>query len=167
MKKAFKLIMAATFISVSLCSCASKNAYRSDIPCADIIATLENKISTEGGYVHFEDNELRILFGDDIELATDHAVSYSLLSENIDEFGILKTDSEKAARELADECRDHIEEKYEDENAFIASYAPEELPKLKDAEVKIYGNYVAFAILNESDRAAFFDKVEEILKAEN
>ena len=71
---------------------------------------------------------------------------------------------ERNARELAEECRDYLKEKYEDENAFIASYAPEELPKLKDAEVKVFGNYVVYAILSESDRATLFANVEEMLK---
>ena len=163
MKKTFTFIISLLICAVLLCSCAAKNTYRDDIPCSDIITALENEMATAGGYVHLGDTELQIIFGDDISLAKDRSVSYSLLSENVDEFGIFKTDSEKSTIELAEECLDYIEEKYENENAFIASYAPEELPKLKDAEVKTFGNYVAFAILNESDRAAFFEKVEEML----
>ncbi|MBE6550448.1 MAG: DUF4358 domain-containing protein [Ruminococcaceae bacterium] len=166
MKKAFTLIIAVTFISVLICSCGSKNAYRNDVACSDIIAVLEEQIATEGGYAHYESDELKLVFGDDISLATDCALSYSLLSQNIDEFGIFKADSEKNAYEIAEECIDYIEEKYEDENAFIASYAPEELPKLRDGEVKVFGNYVAFAILDQNSRAALFEKVEKMLIAE-
>ena len=167
MKKTFTLLKLLIACAVLLCSCGSKNAYRSDVLCSAITDALEKEMATEGGYVHYGETELGYIFGDDISLATDRSVAFSLLSENIDEFGIFKTDNDKNARELADECREYIEEKYENENAFIASYAPEELPKLRDAEVKVFGNYVAFAILDENDRAAFFEKVEGMLKAEH
>ena len=163
MKKAFTFIILLLTCAVLLSSCGAKNTYRNDVPCSDLIAALEKQMSTNGGYAHYEKAELQLLFGDDISLATDCSVSYSLLSGNIDEFGIFRTDNEKSAIELAEECLDYIEEKYENENAFIASYAPEELPKLEDAEVKTFGNYVAFAILSDSDRSAFFSKIEEML----
>ncbi len=164
MKKAFKFVLFVIAIAILTSSCGSKNAYRSDVACSEITDVIEKEMAAEGGYARYGDNELKYLLGDDVSLSTDHSVMYSLLSENIDEFGIFKAENEKDARKLADECEDHLEEKYEDENAFISSYAPEELPKLKNAEVKIFGNYVTFAILDESDRAAFFDKIEQTLK---
>ncbi len=167
MIKFFKFALSIVLITISICSCGSKNAYRSDVACSAITDALEKEMATDGGYVHYGETELGYLFGDDISLATDSSVVYSLFSEDIDEFGIFKTDNEKNARELANECREYIEEKYENENAFIASYAPEELPKLRDAEVKVFSNYVAFAILDENDRTAFFEKVEKMLKAES
>lgn len=163
MKKIFKFVLSLALISILISSCASKNAYKSDVSCSEITDALTKEIAADGGYVYYDAAQLEHLFGD-VSLAKDHSVVYSLLSQSIDEFGVFMTDNAKDARELADECRSYIEEKYENENAFIASYAPEELPKLRDAEVKVFGNYVAFAILNENDRTAFFEKLEGMLK---
>ena len=163
MKKLLIFTLAAIILTLSFFSCSSKNDYRNDVPCAQITDAIKEELSVEGGYSFFEEDQIKFIF-DDIWLANEYSVVYSLLSQNIDEFGVFRTNSEKDARELAEECREYIEEKYEDENAFIASYAPEELPKLRNAEVKVFGNYVAFAILSENHRAILFRITEEMLK---
>ncbi len=163
MKKLLTFALTVIISALSLFSCSSKNDYRDDVPCEEITDAIKEELSTQGGYAFFEEEQIKFIF-DDISLANECSVIYSLLSQNIDEFGVFRADSEKNARELADKCWEYIEKKYEDENAFIASYAPEELPKLKDAEVKVFGNYAVFAILSENDRAALFEKVEEMLK---
>ena len=163
MKKLLIFTLTVIISILSFFSCSSKNDYRDDVLCEEITDAIKEELSTQGGYAFFEEEQIKFIF-DDISLANEYSVIYSLLSQNIDEFGVFRADSEKDARELADECREYIEEKYEDENAFIASYAPEELPKLKDAEVKVFGNYAVFAILSENDRAALFERVGEMLK---
>ena len=163
MKKLLIFALTVIILTLSLISCSKKDDYRDDVPCAQITDAIKKDLSAKGGYAFFEEDQIKFIF-DDISLADEYSVLYSLLSQNIDEFGVFHADNEKDARELFDECREYIEEKYEDENAFISSYAPEELPKLKDGEVKVFGNYVVFAILSENDRAALFAKVEEMLK---
>lgn len=49
---------------------------------------------------------------------------------------------------------------YED---WYNSYIPKELPKLVNAEVKVFGSYVVYAILSDADRAAAFDAIENAL----
>ncbi|MBQ1963425.1 MAG: hypothetical protein II369_04835, partial [Clostridia bacterium] len=44
------------------------------------------------------------------------------------------------------------------------SYIPTETPKLRDAEVKIFGNYVIYVIADKEDRTALLSTVEELLK---
>ena len=46
------------------------------------------------------------------------------------------------------------------------SYIAQETPKLRDAEVKVFGNYAVYAIASKEDRAAFFDAVENALRVE-
>ena len=160
MKKFFIFTIIFTLL---LCSCSKKSVYRNDISCVYLTDTIKTELNGDGGYAFFEDEQIKLIF-EDISLANEYSVIYSLPSQNIDEFGIFKTDKEGNARKLADKCREYLKVKYEDENAFIASYAPEELPKLKDAEVKVFGNYVAYAILSENDRELFFSSIKNILK---
>lgn len=164
MKKILRSALSAVLCALLMCSCASKNAYRNDVPCSAVTNAIEKKLAADGGYVYYGDEELGFIFGEAFSLAKEDSVVYSLVSQNIDEFGIFLSENESDARKLTDICYEYLKEKYENENAFIASYAPEELPKLKNAEAKRFGNYVAFAILSENDRALFFDKVEEMLR---
>lgn len=167
MKKIFAFALSTVILGILICSCGAKNAYRNDLPCADITVALEEQLAADGGYVHYGETELKYLFGDGVSLATDLSVTYSLLSSNIDEFGVFKAENEKDARKLSDVCREYLEEKNENETAFISSYAPTEAPKLADAEVKVFGNYAVYAILDENDRAKLFQRIEGILKAES
>ena len=66
-------------------------------------------------------------------------------------------------QELKKLTEEYLETMKNDQHAFIASYAPEELPKLERAEVRVFGNYVAYAILSDEDRTLFFDTVEKKL----
>ena len=74
--------------------------------------------------------------------------------DRIDEFGILHSDigTEEAARP------------YEQNRTFYDSYIPTETPKLRDAEVRVYGDYVVYAILSPEERTAFFNRVEACLR---
>ena len=162
MKKFFASVLTIIIFSIFLSSCASKNAYRNDIACSEITDALINELNTDGGYVYYDTEQMKLIF-EDLDDAEEYSAAYSLLSQNIDEFGIFRASNEKNAKDILENCRDYLKDKYEDQQAFISSYAPEELPKLKYAEVKVYGNYVAFAVLSQSDRSLFFEKLEEIL----
>ena len=52
----------------------------------------------------------------------------------------------------------------ETQSAFIASYAPEELNKLKNATVVRYGNYVIYTILTPADGEEVLSLLRDRLK---
>ena len=65
---------------------------------------------------------------------------------------------------MAEACRDYIDDMQEDSRAFIASYAPNELPKLDSAQVRRFGNYVIYTILPDDSAKTVFENVKEALK---
>lgn len=81
--------------------------------------------------------------------------------DRIDEYGILHSDigTEEAARLL----RIYLARSYEENRSFYDSYIPTETPKLRDAEVRIYGDYVVYAILSPEEKNTFFNRVEQCL----
>ena len=70
----------------------------------------------------------------------------------------------ESVTETEEMCRDYLAALWEEKQAFIAGYAPEELPKLKHAEVRSFGRYTVYAILDDADRDRLFEAVEELLK---
>ena len=88
---------------------------------------------------------------------------YSLPSKNIDELGILHGSSDEEAREIYWRAEAYLTDLQENQSAFIASYAPEELPKLEHAEARRMGRYVIYAILSEEDKTAAFSAIEALL----
>ena len=82
---------------------------------------------------------------------------------NINEVGVYHV-KDGHASEMEDLLTNYLESAYEKNKTWYDSYIPEETPKLRDAEVKVFGNYVVYAILSESERNTFFTAIEDQLK---
>ena len=142
-----------------LSACGKKEkGYVDDIPCSELADTAEEQIPVDFGYETYGGEHLRYYF-EDTKLHDDACLRYTVRSEDISEFGIFHAPNAEARDELEDLCEDYLEDLLEEKSAFIASYAPEELPKLERAEVRTFGNYVTYAILSDSDREIFFDTI--------
>lgn len=123
--------------------------------CAGAIAMEEPE--TEGADAFPEENRPG--------LAPEISVCYSASGNNLDEIGIWKTTGEKP-RQAAAFLADSLLERYRENEDFYQSYLPEELPKLRDAEVRVYGNYAVYAVLSPEKKKAFFQFLEETLAKE-
>lgn len=154
-KKAFLTVLVAT--SVLLCSC-SKKEFSDDVDCDDIAEKIKSPALEYGEY----DEEYLDFFFDATTLQDDFCIIYSNDVNDITEIGIFHTQNTDAAEELSAIADNYISEMQKNQRAFIGSYAPEELPKLDSAEVKIFGNYVVYAI--SDDNEALFAQVKDTLK---
>ncbi|MBQ7335152.1 MAG: DUF4358 domain-containing protein [Clostridia bacterium] len=85
-------------------------------------------------------------------------------TENLNEFGIYHVTNGKAD-EFEDVLEDYLEARYEQNASWYQDYIPNEAPKLRDAEVEVFGNYVVYAIFDRNSRDIVFDTVKENLKA--
>ena len=146
-----------------LFACAKASAYANDVPCAELADRATDQIPVNFGYETYGGEHIRYYF-DDTELPDDVCLRYSVLSEDINEVGIFHAPNEEAKAELVRLCEDYLARLLDEESAFIASYAPKELSKLEHAEVKSFGNYVVYAILDDDDRELVFETVEKELK---
>ena len=130
---------------IFLASCASgKEGYPSEMTVDEIADELLRDSTVEGGFAEYSDAFLNASFAgtEDIE----RTVRYSVMSSNIDEVGVFRARDEMHAERLASLCREYLRLMLEEQGAFIASYAPEELPKLENAEVRIIGDFVIYSI---------------------
>ena len=147
---------------LSLPSCRASADYADDLSCAQLMDAVVEKIPVDFGYESFGDDHLRYYF-EDTSLPDDVCLRYSVLSEDINEIGIFHTPSADAREEIEDLAEEYLEELREDKRAFIASYAAGELPKLDRAEIRVFGNYTVYAILNDEDRALAFETIAAML----
>ncbi len=98
------------------------------------------------------------------EELTDYEIDLAADGNNLSEFGIWHTGN--GAESISILLRGYLEESFDRNRSFYDSYIPQETPKLRDAEVRVYGNYVAYAILNDTDRKTFFQTIENNLLAQ-
>jgi len=144
-----------------LASCA-RTKYTDVTPCKDVSALAAQELGDGLEYTEFDASHREFYFTDS-ELYDDCSLIYSTDTNNINEIGVFHATDEKAAKHLEAKCLDYIEEMREGERAFIASYAPEELPKLDGAKVHRFGNYVVYTVLPKDRSYDVIDKIENSL----
>jgi len=81
---------------------------------------------------------------------------------NIDEYGVFRAKDSSQVALVEKAVSDYLQMR---KDTWMKEYMPEEFPKLENAEIKIAGNYVIYAILSDSDRTAAFDAFEKALTA--
>ena len=161
MKKLF--IVAALFFCLGLYACSRAAEYRNDLDTEDILKGAPHPVRSADDYAEYDEDLVEFLFGE-MPASRDHTLLYSTEQSDIDEVGIFRAESEAEALEIYEKTAEYISELQSTQRAFIASYAPSELPKLDSAEVKRYGNYVVYAILSSDDKDALFSHVESALR---
>lgn len=144
-KRAIAIIL--TFTLPLLCSCR-KIKYKSDISCKELTDIIET--ANEKEYQSYDGDYIEYIL-EDTSYCNDHSIIYSSEVNDIDELGILKANSENDAKTLYGMLIDYITDAKEGQRAFIASYAPNELPKLDSARVERFGCYIIYSIATPED----------------
>ena len=160
--KTVKRLIIVTLAVLSLTSC-SRVGYADNVACSDIGKDTLDTLDDNLEYAEFDEAHVELYF-DDTNEYDDYYTVYSTDTNNINEIGIFHASNKDNAEDLADECRDYIEDMQENSRAFIQSYAPEELPKLDGAQVRRFGNYVVYTVLDSDKANAVFESIKENLK---
>ena len=161
MKKIF--VIAALLFCVCFYACAKATEYRDDLDTEDILKGAPHGVRRADDYAEYDDDFVEFLFGS-LASSRDHTVIYSRDQNDINEVGVFHAESEDESLEFYEKATEYISEMRDTQRAFIASYAPEELPKLDNAEVRRYGKYVVYAVLSTDDSEALFSHIENTLK---
>lgn len=162
MKKIRFLAYVFTFCMIlSLLSCKKSNIVYSDLVS---VAELAEEAEDELEYTDFSEAkgdwlEDYVTMPNDVE---DYKIYYSSDGNNLNEFGIWHVRNDQIAPMEAT-LRTYLAESLLKNRNFYDSYIPQETPKLENAEVRVFGNYVCYAILDQNDRAIFFQTIEEEL----
>lgn len=148
----------ATLLLFSLASC-TETSYKNDVPVTSLADTAVSALNDGKEYSTADADFLDSYFAKP-DYVTESVIRFSTDGNDLNEFGVYhvtdgNTDAMKAA------LSDYLTEFYE---LYNANYLPEETPKLRDAEVKVFGNYVVYAMLNDTDRANLFASIENALK---
>ncbi len=149
------------FLSI-LCSCSGSD-YADGVSCASLSNTVKEAWNDSLEYAEYGENYLEYFFDGD-SYYDDFSIIYTVDTGNIDELGIFHAPDSNSAEEIYEDALEYIENMREDERAFIASYAPEELPKLDGAEVRTIGSYVVYVIASKSRVESAMSAIEESLR---
>ncbi len=157
MKRILIALLAITLL-ISAASC-TKTTYKNDVAVTSLADTAVTALN-DGKEYSTADNDFLDTYFAKPDYVTASVVRFSTDGNDLNEFGIYQV-TEGNADAMKTNLTKYLTEFYD---LYNANYLPEETPKLRDAEVKVFGNYVAYAMLNDADRATFFDVIEQALK---
>ena len=142
-------------LPILLTACKQKT-FRNDLSSAKVAKTLSESIGMDAD---FGDGTL---LSDQITIpeGADLTVCTAKNGMNIDEFGIWHSEKPADARR---QLETYLENAYRQNKAYYDSYIPDQTPKLRDAEVRVFGTYAVYAILNPEQKTEFFRLAEKLL----
>ena len=141
-----------------------KDSYRNDATCTILKDNAETKIALPDGFEFMDKSELAVAAEPSIStimtLLDDSAIRFTG-GNSFDEYGILHVADAENVETVKKAVGDYLQAKKED--ALYRSYFPGEEYKLDEAEVKVYGNYVVYGMLDGNNRTALFTQVKNLL----
>ena len=160
MKRLFTLFL-AMILSGSAVAC--QKASYSDIPTSEELSRVAiDALQNESGYVAADKDSWNDYFQTP-DFVRDHSVYFCSDRNDLDEIGVFHV-TEGHAKEMQSLLREYLNKSLTDNRAWYDSYIPQETPKLRDAEVRIFGNYVVYAILSTPNREHFFQSIDTFLQ---
>ncbi len=153
-------LLCATFI---LTACGEEAKYQKEINAKEIAATLSEKTPTESVWID-EDQKFIEEYVEFPEYVKESHVYYAQNTNDLDEFGIFWVEEGQAKAVRSMLVQGYLQKRYTENLEWYNSYMPTETPKLRDAEVRVFGNCVVYAVLSPERRTAFFSECEKLLK---
>ena len=151
---AFALLLASL---LALAACGG--AKQKDVPVSELSAAVASALGQSDSFVPRDVMFLGLTKKTSAELG-DYAVIASNQSTNVDEIGIFKAGT-MTAKDLQAAAEDYLAKRIA---SWMDEYMPQEKPKLTNAEVRVSGDYVMYAILSDEDKATAFSAFENALK---
>lgn len=155
------LITSALVLSALILSaCAGGTAYKTDVSVYDLSEKIDEAIGNSSTLAETNENYIKGRIKANPSDYDGIIVKVQSAGANIDEYGIVKVksgDDVKAAEQL---LKDYIQTRID---TWMPEYMPEELPKMKAATVKVFGQYVVYCVLEEGIKSDVFNTVENTL----
>ena len=141
-------------------ACGKKAAWRTDVPLSTLAEVVEKHLDG-GSLAAMQESYLKGAMKLDPAIFADWLVKINAYGANIDEYGIFKAPDEAGGAKVKQAVEDYLKLR---RDTWMEEYMPEEKPKLTQAEVKVCGLYVIYAIVSDDARGKIFTDFENALK---
>jgi hypothetical protein len=158
-KRIFAVLLTAVLLALPSCTKNTPPSYRSDKTAVEVYSAVAEVVSTDAPLATVDTDYVRYRMMLDTSIMEDYAIYMQNTGSSLDEIVIIKAiGNDTAAVEKA--VQDYLTQRNEE---WTGMYLVEEYPKLRDAEYRIFGQYVVYGILSEAEKTALFDAVSASL----
>ncbi len=141
-------------------ACGKKAAWRTDVPLSTLAEAVEKHLDG-GSLAAMQESYLKGAMKLDPAIFADWLVKINAYGANIDEYGIFKAPDEAGVAAVKQAAEDYLKLR---RDTWMEEYMPEEKPKLTQAEIKVCGLYVIYAIVSDDVRGKILTDFENALK---
>ena len=141
-------------------ACGKKAAWRTDVPLSTLAEAVEKHLDG-GSLAAMQESYLKGAMKLDPAIFADWLVKINAYGANIDEYGIFKAPDEAGVAAVKQAAEDYLKLR---RDTWMEEYMPEEKPKLTQAQVKVCGLYVIYAIVSDDARGKILTDLENALK---
>lgn len=138
-----------------------------DLDADDIAARMAAAMEGQGTYMEAADDVYDFYFGQSeaYPLVDDICMMFARKEADVGEFGVFEAEREQDVPLVRDMVQKYFDDRTEGLRALAANYSPKDLQKIDNAGIEVYGRYVVYYILDEVDKTAALDAVEDTLRA--
>ncbi len=135
---------------------------KDNVPVKDIAETVNKALSGIQNLSAADENYISVQQALPISDCDDYMEMFQTSGVGIDEYGIFRMKEESGIEGMKSAIQDYIDSA---KLSFNENYAPNEKPKLDNAEIRVFGKYVVYAVLSEDDKNVLFSALETALKS--
>ena len=158
-------LMLATVFAIS--ACGSDSQYKDDVSIDSLSSAIINAVPEENGYTTMGNDYISLEFSgatDITENTSAYCVVASTTSSNVNEFGIFHVNGDKT--KVKDAVQSYVDQQTGKLRSMLEMYSADELSKLDEAKVTVYGNYVIYTIFSKDQTDLALKAVSDLLTAE-
>lgn len=146
--------------SLLLASCGGSTEYSADVPVSELCSAADALLPDSSDFATTSDSYIIGMMEIDPTEFADYAVKIRASGANIDEYGIFKAADSSEVEAAVSVVNAYLAMRVD---TWMPEYMPEEFPKMEEASVKVFGQYVVYAILADDVKADVFNAIEEKL----
>lgn len=158
--KTVSIILSSVMLVLLLAACGSSSNYRDDVLVSDIASSVDGVLADGADMKELSETYITGSMGMDVSTFSEYSVKIASKGITIDEYGIFKGADASSSKKIEATVKEYLQMRVD---TWMPEYMPEEFPKLQNAEVKVIGNYVMYAILSDTERASAFETFEKSL----
>lgn len=154
------IVLLAAILALSFASCGEKG-YRDDVSVASVADEINKSLSNIENLDKADENYISIQQKFPLDKCAEYVEMFQTSGIGIDEYGIFKMNDAESAEAMKTAIESYLTTA---RATFNENYAPNERPKIEASEVRVFGNYVMYAVLSDSEKEAAFGTLESALK---
>lgn len=162
-----KLTLIAALLLILPLAFTACSSYRSDVAVNDLVTPVLETVSTQGGFVAADADHVSLEFETPATIdsnVSEWMICASTSPNTVDEFGIFRVKDGGDVGAVKSEVEKYLQSLQVELEVYLDSYDPAEKPKLENAQVFVFGNYVVYTMLTEADTTAATDAVKTALE---